>query len=336
MSDKVKDIEKDLEALAMEQEPDLDGAIEKVIRKKMRRVALKTTIAVLVAVAVIFLGVSPIVDHCYPDPTKLNGKPSQLLSVLRTYYETMYPHREVLGVDVERDGFGCYTLYLNMADHREKIVVGVSDVTMKMKLGKLSVADDSEGLTVFTSGIFAQEDEDLESVEEGWMEDMLSEIRKLPETSRLYLNISDKQAKDIEKLVARQNDDFRLEWVQIYQPECDFQAGLQMQLSAAYDDSDKRSECSAEELKEIYIRNLKVLQDNFDLWKSLGLHSGNTYWEQPDISLLEQSISAAESSEDFRSKYYCVSGSRDEILKYLDSIDCTMFTVDKVRYSSFE
>ena len=65
--DRIKEIERELDDLAMEQNPDLDRAVEQIIRKKMRKAAMKTSIAVVLTVVVIFLGVSPFVDLFYPN-----------------------------------------------------------------------------------------------------------------------------------------------------------------------------------------------------------------------------------------------------------------------------
>ena len=56
--DRIKEIERELDDLAMEQNPDLDRAVEQIIRKKMRKAAMKTSIAVVLTVVVIFLGIS--------------------------------------------------------------------------------------------------------------------------------------------------------------------------------------------------------------------------------------------------------------------------------------
>ena len=332
MSDKIKEIETELEELTMEQAPDLDQAIEKIIRKKMRKAALKTSIAVVLTAAVVLLGISPLTDLFYPNGVKLSeGNPSQLQSILRAYYETMYPYNEVLGVTAEREGFGSYTLYVNMADHREPITVGSTDVTMKLTRGKLSVSEDSKGLTVFSMGRFSENE-----VGAAENEEILSEIRLLPETSSLYLSISAKQARDVEDLMEQQSDDLRLEWIQVYQPECsEFQAGIRMHLCGAFDDFDRRQELTAAELKEVYIQNLQTLKEHFDIWKNMGMYTGSTMWI-PRTDLLDQLITAAESTDSFKTKNYCISGTKSEILRYLDSIDYIQLEVDKVHYSSFE
>ncbi len=329
--DRIKEIERELDDLAMEQNPDLDRAVEQIIRKKMRKAAMKTSIAVVLTVVVIFLGISPFVDLFYPNGVKLSeGNSSQMLRMLRAYYETMYPYNEVLGVSAEREGFGSYTLYVNMADHRESITVGNTDVIMELNRGELSVVEDSKGRTVFSAGNFSEsEDSKRES------ERMLSEIKLLPETSCLYLSISAEEAQEIEALNRRMDsDDLRLEWVQVYQPECDFQAGIRMNLCGSSGDADLRQELSAAELKAAYIENLQTLRDNLDLWKSLGMYSGNTMWK-PRADFFDELISSAESTETFETKNYCISGTRDEIIAYLDSVDYVQFTVDKVYYSSF-
>ena len=64
------------------------------------------------------------------------------------------------------------------------------------------------------------------------------------------------------------------------------------------------------------------------------MYSGNTMWK-PRADFFDELISSAKSTETFETKNYCISGTRDEIIAYLDSVDYVQFTVDKVYYSSF-
>lgn len=64
---------------------------------------------------------NPVVSLFFPNAEKLNERdgenPSQLLKLMRAYYETVYPDKEVTMLEVEKDGFGCYTIQTVVMDH---------------------------------------------------------------------------------------------------------------------------------------------------------------------------------------------------------------------------
>ncbi len=331
--EKERELEQELQTMGMDQDADFDRQIEQMINKKIRKIALKSAIAVVLAAVVIFLGVSPLLNLCNMNPQKLNeGNPSRLLSVMRAYYETMYPYREVYGIEVEKEGFGCYTLNMNLLDHTEEdLVIGPTNVTMEMKWGKLSVANDSGGRAQILLGAFYTEDQE-EKLTRKEFASLLSEIEKLPQSSYLYLSLSDQKTRKVEDLIKQNSDDFQIEWLQVYEPQCDFQAGLSLNLSAATKESDKRGEMSAGELRQVYLENLALLKENMEIWEDLDMPSNDSVWRS-DKTLLEELAEAGKSSDTFETKHYCVSGSRDAVLSYLRSGSFERILVDNVRFS---
>ena len=91
---------------------------------------------------------------------------------------------------------------------------------------------------------------------------------------------------------------------------------------------------SSEEIKEIYLSNLKLLQENYDLWKDLNVYSNSTvYYVQNDT--IQNIIDAAEKDDSFRTKNYCIYGSKEDVLEYLKTTDCVYLWVENVQYSAF-
>lgn len=331
------DLDKELNGLAMEQDQDMDALIDKVIKQKMRKIALKTVLAALLIVALIFLGISPIMNIACTNPVTANeaedGEASQLIQVLRAYYDVTSPYLELVGVDVEKEGFGCYTLYFDMTDAREKNIVGDTDFTMEMKRGTLSSVSDPYGYAIAVLGTFFDPNE-AEAMSKAEKQELLAEIRALPDTSTFYVTVSLDEAKAISELQQLETDEFCVEWVQVYEPGCEFQAGLDLHNTVSFGDG-WRDEMTAEELKEVYLENLQLLYDHTDLWQGLRLYSGSTIYESRKQTL-GQVIEAAEKNAAFETKNYCISGTKEVILEYLEDNDFLWISVDHVKYSEFE
>lgn len=328
-------MDKELENLAMDQDLDFDKKLEATINRKIRRIALKSAILVVAVAVILFLGISPVMNFCYTNAAKLNkGQPSKLLTVLRAYYETVNPYVEVGPVEVEKNGFGTYTLNMNMVDRKEAAEVGVTNLTMKMKRGTLSVQNDSGKFAQVTLGRFLVKGED-EPMTQGEKREIIEEIKKLPESANLYLSISDKKIQDVGNLMKRTNEDLSLEWVQAYQPECEFQGGVRLHSTFTGGTfGEDRSQMTGTELKNAYIENLKALQANEEAWKGLELYSSNTVWaESAKEEVLQETIAAAEKSSEFKTQNYCISGTKEEILKFLESETYNKIQVDGVQVS---
>ena len=83
-----------------------------------------------------------------------------------------------------------------------------------------------------------------------------------------------------------------------------------------------------------YLKNLKLLKDNQDVWKGLELYSENSVWsESENDQLLQQAISAAEKSQTFQTKNYCISGTKKEVLAFLEKGAYHRIYVDDVMFS---
>ncbi|MFR2966818.1 MAG: hypothetical protein ACLTK0_10740 [Anaerovoracaceae bacterium] len=128
-----------------------------------------------------------------------------------------------------------------------------------------------------------------------------------------------------------------MQWLQIYETESNFQAGVSLNLSCAYSDQDRRDDMDADDIRRIYIKNLETLRDNFDIWKDLGLYSVSSVYNSDNTEIIDDLLSEAKEHDLLESKNYCISGSRDEVLIYLQAWEAEWDNVqiDKVNYSKF-
>ena len=214
-----------------------------------------------------------------------------------------------------------------------QVLMGTTDVVMEMKLGKMSVKSDPEGRATFTLGRFDQNNK----ITQQELEQLYLDIEALPESAVIYASVSQKEAEDMFTLMEKTKDKVDLQWLQIYETESNFQAGVSLNLSCAYSDQDRRDDMDADDIRRIYIKNLETLRDNFDIWKDLGLYSVSSVYNSDNTEIIDDLLSEAKEHDLLESKNYCISGSRDEVLIYLQAWEAEWDNVqiDKVNYSKF-
>lgn len=344
---KNKNINADLKNLAMDQpevpekdptdagrpsmgyDRDFDAYIEKAINRRIKKIAARTFIVMLAAVVAVIFCISPLMRLIFPDAVRMEKDGQQLLTLMRAYYETTMPWKEVISLEAESDGFGCYTLNMDVTDLRRQQYIGEVNVQMAMRLGKLSVKNDPDHRTAFETGKFYTEK--MEEVTDP--DAMIEELEKLPESAIIYISVSQKEASDVSTVMDRAGS--MLWWLQVYEPENTFQAGVSTAMSASYGDRDiYRSQMTAAEIKQIYLENLGILRDNMDIWKDLNVCSNSTvYYQAPQV--IDEAIAAAQADDSFMTVNYCLAGSKEKVLDYLRSADLAMLVVERVDAGGF-
>lgn len=321
-----------LETLAIDQDMDFDQKLEKLINRKMRKVALRTAIIVVLIAAVIFLGISPLMNLHYTNPAKIDDmRQNDVFPVLDAYYKTTHPYVELWSVQAEKEGFGCYTLNLDLSNYHRQAAA-----TLEMKRGRISVTSDSmQCLNMLVERFYTGQEEEPMGEEDRKI--LMKEIKALPDSAHLYLSVSAKKPQDVSALLKQTSDDFELEWMQVYQPENEFQGGIGIYSDIIGPGFDSiREEVTVKSLKEEYLKNLKLLKENQEFWRGLDLYSGNSLWaESEKEQLLQKAISAAEKSPKFQTQNYCVSGTKKEILEFLQEGEYNRIGVDNVQFSIF-
>lgn len=341
MKDHKKDeIDLALDDLKLETDVDLDKLIEKKINRRIRKIALKTVIIVVAILILIFLCISPVMNLMNTNPAKLNkdggtNKSSTLVKVYDAWLETNYPLRELdEKVTVAEEGFGNYTIKLHVFNTSEKIIAGDEyNVILKIKRSKVSIDKDTNNLLTNKGGMFYTKGM-------SWMAskteqaNIINEIKKLPESAYVDLVVSGVKPRDTSSLKRTETNDLSLEWYQVYQPSCDFQGGIAASKVKWYSGKERDKMTSAE-LNKAYIRNLKTLRDNKELWADLGLFSGNKQFVGGEYDL-NNNIKAAEKSGVIKCKNYCVRGTKEAILEYIEKYDndINMINVINVQLST--
>jgi hypothetical protein len=317
-----EELDKELHALIDEipENRDLASDIDKIINKKIKKVVFRTTLAILSVLAALFLMISPLMDMSYTNPKKLNKEPDQkMTSSLRAYFELMYPYNEVASLQIEKEGFSRYMLNMQIIDHTGPIMIGRPNVKIEMFRGNLKLKEDINNMVMKLMGRF----------EAGESSRVKEEVEKLPESAMIYLSIGEINPRPVSEI---RKENITLEWLQVNQPNSEFQGGISTNLNCMYKDTDDRRGMTEEELKKVYISNLKELLNTEYIWKDLALSSGSTVFYQ-SREVLENCLKDAEKISVLTTKNYCISGSKDQILNYLKNTNIKSVLVDKIRLS---
>lgn len=317
-----EELDKQLHALIdeMPENRDLASDIEKIINKKIRKVVFRTTLAIICVLAALFLMISPLMDMSFTNPKNLNKEPNQkVTSSLRAYFELMYPYNEVATLQVEKEGFSKYMLEMQIIDHTGPIMIGKSNVKIEMFRGNLKLKEDINNMTMKIIRRF-------DAGESSWIKE---ELEKLPESALIYLSIGEINPRPVSEI---RKEKITLEWLQVNQPNSEFQGGISMNLNCRYKDTDDRRGLTEEELKKVYISNLEELLNTEYIWKDLGLSSGSAIFYQ-SREVLENSLKDAKKISVLTTKNYCISGSKEQILNYLKNTNIKSILVDKIRLS---
>ena len=322
-------LDDELAGLSMEADEDFDRRIEKIIARRVKKIVIKTVLFILIVAVAVIGCLNPLTRAFFPDAVEMTAIEGDqpLTRLLAAYYETMTPFREVTAVEAASDGFGRYTVYLTVRDLRESFGDERQNVRLSMNWGRLDFEEDENMAGTFELGTFydegASETENPTSV--------IDDLKKLPQSAYIYVSVSEREAREVSALAEEAGGN--LVWLQVYEPQNDFQAGVCAQSSPAA--AGRPGAETAAQLKENYLDNLRLLQDNISIWQGLGAYSNSSVYPRP-AGQIEAAVEAAETGDRFMSKNYCLAGARDEIVGYLKSRDCAMLKVEKVKYSRFD
>ena len=137
-------LERELEKLVEdmpEQNEDFEKKIDRYINKKIRKITVKTVLVIFGIIFVLFLIISPGMDAVYLNPEKLQ-KNQTFLSVMRDYYDVTRPYIEINDIQVEKKGFGRYTLGISATNNIKSRNIGVENVWVDLEQGKYKLEID--------------------------------------------------------------------------------------------------------------------------------------------------------------------------------------------------
>lgn len=322
-----KMLDEELEAIMNDvpEQEDLEKKINQIINRRIRKVVMKTLSVITIVVLVLVLGISPLMNAIYWNPSKMIHN-EELLTVWNDYFDMVYPWREVLFVEVEKKGFAKYDINMQVADKTEPIHFGIQNVTCEVSRGKYKKIYDPEMMMARVMGTF-----DGKSETEN--EAVIESIEELPESAMIYLELSDAEVKSIEAL---QEAKVNKEWIQVYLQGGEFQGGIRIGNSIGrLEEGKHRDEMTGEELLDIYLNNLENLLSHPEVWEYFQLWNRNTVFVQGKEEL-QKTYDEVKELETVVTKNYCISGQRDEVLEYLKANEFVDIRIEKVKLSIYE
>lgn len=335
-------------------ERDFERRLEKAIDRRIRSICLKTIAVVAAVCAVVFLVVSPVVGLFFPSPQHVGGMSSASLEeYLGAYYETTRPYVELVPASdqkrrkwTQNRGFGCYTVGLSALDMKQYWArIGENSVKVTLNWGRYAVKNDPESVLVRNWSAFNYRD----SVEE-----VRADLEGLPRTSYGYISVRANEPVSIETL---RESGLDVNWIEVYSDgepvagrDYQWRGGLNTRTRTSESGDDWCQDMSSEELRQLYLNNLETLlsaprllrRRSFDvetdgipddLSSDGGAYSGGWYGFGGDA--VKEAIRAncdavAAQTGPLLTERYCVSGSRDELLAYLDTADIQCVGIDNV------
>ena len=259
-------LNEELEVLLNEipKQDEFEKRIEKYIHNRIRKIVYKT-LAMMAGVVILLLAlINPLFRVSFVDPTKMNeNEVSIYFDVLRDYYETTRPYAEIVYLDAESKGFANYEVTISATNHRERLVMGRTNISYNLNCGTIKNLNDPQLYLVNYMGRF---DTYRYKDDADWIDETIDELRKLPESSDIYVSLYTERPLAIDEL---RNSNIHLEWIEVYQPNVEYRGGLSMALRAAQDKTDQRGKMSETELLDVYCKNLKNLLDHKEMWKEL-------------------------------------------------------------------
>ena len=327
-----------LEDMKMETEVDLDRLIEKRVKQMMVRTSLKVVLLVLLIVALVFLGLNPIMNLCNTNPIKADeakdGYASQLFQTLSAYVETVYPQTRLYSIgEIEKKGFGKYEIPLCLGTRTQRLVVGKMNASLEMVRGELSVKSDSDGVlshvvrtTIANAG--AAGITDFMEYNDSELED----LAELPKSARILLQVQLHEPVKLDNVLELRGRNLEPVWAQMDTESEGFMGGISLESAVLlYDDEPEREQMNAAQLRERYLKNLTLLSEHHALWNGLGLSWDSSYVAgESALSHIQSALMEAQKTEVFATKNFYLYGSRDDIMDYMEANKNELCTIEDV------
>ncbi len=318
-------LNEELEVLLNEipKQDEFEKRIEKYIHNRIRKIVYKT-LAMIAGVVILLLAlINPLFRVSFVDPTKMNeNEVSIYFDVLRDYYETTRPYAEIVYLDAESKGFANYEVTITATNHRERLVMGRTNISYNLNCGTIKNLNDPQLYLVNYMGRF---DTYRYKDDADWIDETIDELRKLPESSDIYVSLYTERPLAIDEL---RNSNIHLEWIEVYQPNVEYRGGLSLALRAAQDKTDQRGKMSETELLDVYCKNLKNLLDHKEMWKELELPSTTVIYQ--DLSVLQDTYEDAINLTELKTERFTLYGEKKDMIEFLEKMDIISIQIDEV------
>lgn len=162
----------------------------------------------------------------------------------------------------------------------------------------------------------------------------LEDLPELPKSARILLQVQLHKSVKLEEVLALQEGTLEPLWAQMDTKSDGFMGGVSFKGAVLYEGDKDRADMSASQLREVYIKNLKTLSENYELWNGLGISWGSS-WAPGEVALrhINDTLADAENTETFMTKNFYLYGSRDDIMKYIEDNKDEFCTIEEVRLS---
>ncbi len=322
-----------LENMKITQQEDFDAMIKKKVSRRIRHIVLQALAAILIPVMILYMVLSPLINAMNVNPYQMNRdfetdehgsiiSDSTLYRTLDSWIETQFPYSELDRVTVEKQGFGRYTINAHVLDLKQPVAIGDSaNVRFTMKKGTLLFEQNFSNINKFRR--------DFVSV--GWdspIEKDKEEIAAFPDSSWIFAAVSLKEPAEIKALLEMENEDLSVDWAQVYAERSEIACGINLNHVICNDPEGIRDQLSSEELKRLFLARLALLKSEDNIFtQRLGIGSMNSsggatiYSPQSSVELIAQFMETVEGTEGFTAQNFYISGTKEAILKLLDSMD---------------
>lgn len=345
--------------------------LEKAIDRRIMIAAGKVVAITLLVLALVFACISPVMNSIYANPLDCKADDVSVMNmagydvneldisghliselklgaVLNAYYELNYPYVWVgMPPSVKKRGFSKYEISLNMIKDCGRRHIGIDNMQLEMYKGIMSVKSDPEGysdnMLRFTDLAHTM---DTQAEEDSWislsrdrMADAIKELKELPDSCYIYVSVQDSTPLPIMDLVKMGSEDFQLYWAEVM-PTIDtgrtgspvFTGGISIEAIRGFDaEGNYIDEVTEDILKEHYINNLKLINDNKRIIEGMQFVIDNISGSGEEW--IDGAIENAEKMDVLMTEKYCVGGRKADVLKYLSSIDAYSIVVDNVKLS---
>ena len=294
-------------------------ALERLIRRRVRRICLKTLSAVVICAILIFGLSHPLAKWTTFHPSSMEEDGQAFTNYLNAYLGTMQPYVRVTGTSIEDTGFGTYdvSVYVVGSENLKVYIGGYTDVHLSVRQGKAEVTSDPTGKLTKYLGRF---DSDLMPSGE-----LLSELEKLPDSAYIRLSVGTHTPLTLDQLWELPAE---VVWAQIYDPNVEYQGGVNLAVPLLFGGELNPRDLDGGALVQYYADTLELLLTQPTLLTSLGIFSSDRIYYTTDV--VEEALTSAREMRDFTSQNYCVQGSKDEILDLIGQVEPTSLMVDHI------
>lgn len=320
----------DEDAARIAAEEAFEKRLEKAIDKRIRKICLKTIAVVLVVLAVVFLGISPLMNLVCPNPEKLPGSGQPLTAYLQAYYDAVQPFTEiVVSQNVEKNGFGRYTVQFQCLDHTEGVIVGRFNAEAEYAYGTYRITQAPDDVIASIDSLRMNRfgvDENFDK------QTVIEKLQGLPTSSRISMSVG--VAEPVSLASLRQTD-LDLDWIQI-DADSDWCGGVRLFSSVSINGDDWRQDMDDAQLRQTYLNSLELLMSEPRMLSKLSFSmpapDGRGGYVMPGGTCVQENYEAVSAQEGpLMTQYFSFSGKRDEVIAYLSQADLRGAHIEKVK-----